>query len=379
MFLAVQWVLFSFTTTSFVMGQTDIAIGDGANGLTYGAAVGYGANGYYYGEAMGYFANGQGYGAAIGYFADGQLSGAAVGNGADGQTYGAAVGYNANGQINGAAVGRQANGQTYGAAVGANANGQNRGTAVGRAANGQYAGAAVGASANGQYAGAAVGASANGQKYGVAMGPYANGRGTNVAVGYKANSQGGINRIAIGQNVTNNVNNSARIRGTLYLDGGSGIYRRSTFGTGTFTLKAFTIDHPLDPENKVLRHYCLEGPEVWNVYAGNAKLVNGQATVELPAYYSALNKVGSEIYSLTPVGSFADLCVSEEVHNNRFVISGEKDIKVSWTIKVLRNDQACQEDLRRRPVEQLKSELFPDQISQENAAMNTIAISDAIH
>jgi len=30
---------------------------------------------------------------------------------------------------------------------------------------------------------------------------------------------------------------------------------------------------------------------MWNVYAGNAKLVNRRATVELPAYYSALSTV----------------------------------------------------------------------------------------
>ena len=61
----------------------------------------------------------------------------------------------------------------------------------------------------------------------------------------------------------------------------------------------------------------------------------------------------------------------------RFTISGEKDVKVSWTIKVLRNDPACQEDLRRRPVEQLKSELSPDQVSRENVEINTIAISES--
>ena len=31
-------------------------------------------------------------------------------------------------------------------------------------------------------------------------------------------------------------------------------------------VKAFRIDHPLDPENKYLLHYCAEGPEPLNVY-----------------------------------------------------------------------------------------------------------------
>ena len=121
------------------------------------------------------------------------------------------------------------------------------------------------------------------------------------------------------------------------------------------------IDHPLDPENKVLRHFCLEGPQVWNVYAGNAQLVNGQAVVQLPDYYSALNLVGSEIYGLTVVdentNEFPLVKVVKQVTDNRFVIAGTMDMKVSWTIKVLRNDPGCLEDLQRRPVEQLKSEL----------------------
>jgi hypothetical protein len=47
----------------------------------------------------------------------------------------------------------------------------------------------------------------------------------------------------------------------------------------------------------------------------------------------------------------------KEVENNSFVIAGMQDVKVFWTIKVLRNDPACLEDLRRRPVEQLKRNL----------------------
>ncbi|MBI2440848.1 MAG: hypothetical protein HYV35_05690 [Lentisphaerae bacterium] len=160
-------------------------------------------------------------------------------------------------------------------------------------------------------------------------------------------------------NVTNDRNYTARIRGDLYLDGGTNIWTNSNFGSSVWGIKAFTIDHPLDPENKILRHYCLEGPQVWNVYAGNVQLVNGQAVVELPDYYSALNLVGSEIYSLTPIRGSAPswVQVKEEVKNNRFVIEGSSDMKVSWTIKVLRNDPGCLEDLRRRPVEQMKSEL----------------------
>ena len=146
---------------------------------------------------------------------------------------------------------------------------------------------ALGYQAWGYDYGVAAGQFSDGYASGIALGSQANGARTNIAIGFRANARSGTERIAIGHDVSNHVNNSIAVRGTLYLDGGTGVMIRSTFGTHNWTAKAFTIPHPLDPENKVLRHYCIEGPDVWNVYAGNARLVNGKAVVELPAYYSA--------------------------------------------------------------------------------------------
>lgn len=138
-----------------------------------------------------------------------------------------------------------------------------------------------------------------------------------------------------------------------------------------YTTKAFTIDHPVDPVNKVLRHFCMEGPQVWNVYAGNAKLRNGRAFVYLPDYYTKLNKVGSEVYQLTAVGDFANLYVAEKVNDNLFLIKGDKDVEVSWNIKVLRGDKACKEDLEKRPIEQAKQDMSRSQLIFENWQANT--------
>ena len=215
----------------------------------------------------------------------------------------------------------------------------------------------------------AIGTEADADYNGIAIGYQSDGQYSNVAIGIHASAYSGYDRIAIGNRVTNRVNDSMAVRGSLYLDGGTGVMVRSTFGSGGWSAKAFTIDHPLDPEHKVLRHFCVEGPEVWNVYAGNAELVNGQAAVELPAYYPALNKAGSEVVSLTPWGK-AQVWV-QGVDNNRLLLSGDADVKVSWTIKVLRNDPACVEDLKQRPVEQLKSELLPDQAKAETRDVNT--------
>lgn len=281
-----------------------------------------------------------------------------------------AVGLGANGYLAGTSLGWGSTGAASGVAVGYLAYAPTSGVAIGRITKGQASGVAVGYNAWGYDSGVACGHTTDGYAGGVALGYFANGARTNIAIGYRANA-GGTDRIAIGRYTTNRVNNSTAVRGTLYLDGGTGVLYRSTFGTGDWTAKAFAIPHPLDPENKVLRHFCMEGPDVWNVYAGNARLVNGKAVVELPAYYSALNKAGSEIYSLTPIGE-AFVWVAEEVADNRFTIAGKQDIKVSWTIKALRNDPACLADLQRRPVEQSLSEMAPGQMQTENTGMNTM-------
>mgnify|MGYP001765494824 CR=1 FL=1 len=238
---------------------------------------------------------------------------------------------------------------------------------------------AVGQDATARYriGGVAVGCEADGDYNGIAIGYQADGQYTNIAIGFQASAFSGYDRIAIGRAITNRRNDSVALRGSLYLDGGTGVMYRSTVGEGGWTAKAFTIDHPDDPENKVLRHFCVEGPTVWNIYAGRSQLTNGEATIGLPDYYGALNRVGAEIYSLTPIGEYAALYVKREVENNHFIVGGDRDGAFSWTIHVPRNDPACLEDLERRPVEQLKDEIPPGRIPEENWADNTDVSSPA--
>lgn len=102
--------------------------------------------------------------------------------------------------------------------------------------------------------------------------------------------------------------------------------------------KQFVIDHPLDPANKVLTHICIESPEAFNLYQGLVTLdANGEAWVELPEYYDALNK--DSRYQLTCVGGWAQVYIAEEVKNNRFRIAGGvPGMKVSWQVTGTRND-----------------------------------------
>lgn len=113
------------------------------------------------------------------------------------------------------------------------------------------------------------------------------------------------------------------------------------FVTGNSTItgnKSFLIDHPLDPANSTLKHFCSEGPEPYNVYRGNVTLDGkGEAWVSLPAYFEAINK--DLTYQLTCVGGFAQVYVAQEVKDNKFKISGGKSgLKVSWCVTGIRND-----------------------------------------
>ncbi len=105
--------------------------------------------------------------------------------------------------------------------------------------------------------------------------------------------------------------------------------------TGT---KNFVIDHPLDPENKVLRHAAVESSEVLNVYSGNVVTDGeGRAVVELPAWFEAINT--DFRYQLTVIGRFAQAIVAQKVENNRFVIqTNVGNVEVSWQVTARRND-----------------------------------------
>jgi hypothetical protein len=104
-------------------------------------------------------------------------------------------------------------------------------------------------------------------------------------------------------------------------------------GSGTFK-----IDHPLDPENKYLSHSFVESPDMMNIYNGNVTTdERGDAVVELPTYFEALNR--DPRYQLTVIGSFAAAQISREVSDNSFAIrTSEPGVKVSWQVTGIRQD-----------------------------------------
>jgi len=123
-------------------------------------------------------------------------------------------------------------------------------------------------------------------------------------------------------------------------DGDAGYFAGNAHVTGTLTKGggAFRIDHPLDPEHKVLQHSFVESPDMMNVYNGNAVLdAGGEAVIELPEWFEALNREFR--YQLTCVGAFAPVFVAEEIAAHRFRIAGgTPGLKVSWQVTGIRRD-----------------------------------------
>lgn len=123
--------------------------------------------------------------------------------------------------------------------------------------------------------------------------------------------------------------------------------------------KFFRIDHPLDPANKYLNHFCTEGAEPLNAYSGNVRTDSqGYATVELPEYLEAINK--DFRYQLTVLDAgdtkeFVMTKVVRKVEGNTFVIrTSAPRVEVSWRLEGVRNDPYMR--LHRRPVVQDKNQ-----------------------
>lgn len=199
----------------------------------------------------------------------------------------------------------------------------------------------------------------------------ASGGRSNEATGYAATIAGGYYNAAAGSYATvaggYRDTSAADYSFTTNLASkvGSSYYNSSAFNGMAATASAqtrvgviskvsgtFTIDHPLDPTNKILNHYFVESPEMVLIYRGAAVLdANGRAAVSLPEYFDALNE--NPMVQLTGVGTF-EVYVAEEVKGNRFVIGGKPGARVYWTVTGGRKDPSAEITKILMPVEQPK-------------------------
>jgi len=132
----------------------------------------------------------------------------------------------------------------------------------------------------------------------------------------------------------------------LYATAGGGSTNWAGYFTGPvyvsgFLTKAgggFLIDHPVDPDNKLLQHSFVESPDMKNIYDGVVTTDgSGYATVTLPDWFGTLNS--DFRYQLTVIDVFAQAIIAEKITNNHFTIRTDKpDVEVSWQVTGIRKD-----------------------------------------
>jgi len=90
------------------------------------------------------------------------------------------------------------------------------------------------------------------------------------------------------------------------------VLQLSSDGTLRAPNKQFVQAHPLDPTKEIV-YVTLEGPEASIFLRGTAQLVNGEATITLPDYFSLIaSEQGLLTVQLTPVGTWLQLYVVEK-------------------------------------------------------------------
>ncbi len=160
--------------------------------------------------------------------------------------------------------------------------------------------------------------------------------GTDIIAGVKGRSMQnlGVRRYGVVGETQSSHSDSAGVLGLN--PGGAAIVTGTLAATG---VKAFRIDHPLDPRNRYLQHFNAESPQAAAFCSGNVVL-NGEggAIVELPAGFESEHI--DFRYKLTPIGAPAPaLFIAAEIADNAFRIAGgPPGLKVSWRVEATRDD-----------------------------------------
>ena len=150
--------------------------------------------------------------------------------------------------------------------------------------------------------------------------------------------------------ISNPTNPESALKATTNGTGRAALFEGDVHINGTISKLGgmFVIDHPLDPENRILSHSFVESPERTNIYKGRAKLVNGDVIIDLPSYFDALNHPEGREIILTCVNGWSPLYLDGEIKNNRFVVKttkiGDLNQEFSWVIYGVRNDKYAREN-----------------------------------
>jgi hypothetical protein len=116
---------------------------------------------------------------------------------------------------------------------------------------------------------------------------------------------------------------------------------------------SFVIDHPLDPENKLLRHNFVESPENLLIYRGKVELDGrGEAVVEMPDYFAALTKEDEASIHLTCVGRPFMTGAEWDPGFESLTVYGDANREVYWEVLADRDDPVIHQ--LAKPVEEMK-------------------------
>lgn len=167
-------------------------------------------------------------------------------------------------------------------------------------------------------------------------------------------------------------NNSAVFNGQVVTASGQTRVNILSKASGTFS-----IDHPLDPRNKILNHYFVESPEMVLIYRGIVRIGNdGRAIVHLPDYFDALNK--NPMVQLTAVGTPETPYLVENVKENQFIIAGKPGSEVHWLVTGERKDISAEATKLLMPVEQTKTGDLSSRSLDDNFLYATMAQLEAM-
>lgn len=116
---------------------------------------------------------------------------------------------------------------------------------------------------------------------------------------------------------------------------------------------SFLIDHPLDPQNKTLRHNFVESPENLCLYRGKVKLnSSGEGRVEMPSYFKALTKEAEATVTLTSIGRPFNTGYEWNADYTVCTVYGDPNREVSYIVMADRDDPVMRQLYK--PVEQDK-------------------------
>jgi hypothetical protein len=114
--------------------------------------------------------------------------------------------------------------------------------------------------------------------------------------------------------------------------GGWAVYAEGSFGaSGT---KNFVEPDAIDA-SKEIRYASLEGREVGTYFRGSGHLVNGQATIDVPADFKMVTSADGLTVVATPIGELATIaCISKSL--DRIVIRGSADVDFDYLVSGVR-------------------------------------------